>query len=594
MEERRPSILRWLLFGAAIFLFIQVGLPLFTGKGKVDLQPLKGIVDDSAPPADKRVEATTCDLTGTKFKAQLTTKGAALSHFYLDDPKYHQEQGGKQERADLVTKDLADSHLPLRTGLRAPEAAGKPEAPYQVAYDDFDWKLDSDATTASSCVFRYEDDTTTLVKTIAANDRPYELTVALTVTNKAKEARTHRLTIENDDWRRNEDTQSGFAKRQSEYQTEVEIYADSKMTRWNPSDFEPKKFEDEDFTAEKWRRAPGDAKIAAVSSSYFTKALLPMVGPAAPAGETRIQEHWDLQQYPDKEKDPNFGHLYRTRLNYGMRTLAPGESANYQVIAFAGPKERSVLAQVGGGDYPTTELLNLGYFGVIGKVLIRYLYFLFRLVGSWGWAICLLTITVKMVLFPLSIAQIKSTMAMRKLKPEMDAINAKYKDDAQQRGLALQELWRKNKVANPMLGCLPVLLQMPVWWALYQALQTAVELYHVPFGPFIPDLSAPGNYYIIPALLGASSWLQQQLMPMQGDPAQQRMMKWMMPAIFTVMMLFLPAGLGIYFLTNTWLGILQQLAVERYYKSSEKKDTPDEPTPVAAFGKGKGRVEQRG
>jgi YidC/Oxa1 family membrane protein insertase len=199
------------------------------------------------------------------------------------------------------------------------------------------------------------------------------------------------------------------------------------------------------------------------------------------------------------------------------------------------------------------------------------------LVSSWGWAICLLTITVKLLLFPLSISQIKSTIAMRRLKPEMDALNAKYKDDAQQRGLALQELWRKNKVANPMLGCLPVLLQMPVWWALYTSLQTAVELYHTPFGPFVPDLSAPGKYFIIPALLGASSFLQQHLMPMQGDPMQQRMMKWMMPTIFTVMMLFLPAGLGIYFLTNTWLGIVQQVAVERYYKSQE---SAGEPTPA--------------
>jgi len=198
-------------------------------------------------------------------------------------------------------------------------------------------------------------------------------------------------------------------------------------------------------------------------------------------------------------------------------------------------------------------------------------------VSSWGWAICLLTITVKLLLFPLSIAQIKSTMAMRQLKPEMDAINAKYKDDAQQRGLALQELWRKNKVSNPMLGCLPVLLQMPVWWALYTSLQTAVELYHTPFGPFVPDLSAPGKYFIIPAMLGISSVLQQHMMPMQGDPAQQRMMKWMMPTIFTVMMLFLPAGLGIYFLTNTWLGILQQFSVERYFKTQESSG---EPTPA--------------
>jgi len=130
------------------------------------------------------------------------------------------------------------------------------------------------------------------------------------------------------------------------------------------------------------------------------------------------------------------------------------------------------------------------------------------------------------------------------------------------------------------------------------------HLYHVPFGPFIPDLSAPGKYFIIPVLLGASSFLQMRLMPMQGDPMQQKMMQYMMPAIFTVFMLFLPAGLGIYFMTNTWLGIGQQLAVERYYRSrgasmppastsNEKQNAATESKPRPT-GKGSSGVQQRG
>ena len=145
-----------------------------------------------------------------------------------------------------------------------------------------------------------------------------------------------------------------------------------------------------------------------------------------------------------------------------------------------------------------------------------------------------------------------------------------------------------------------VLLQMPVWFALYTALQTAVELYHEPFGFFIPDLSAPGLYFIIPALLGVSSLLQQHIMPMQGDAMQQKMMKYMMPAMFTVMMLFLPAGLGIYFLTNTWLGIAQQLGVEKYYQSQDNGDNNKQndsdgtgdgaKNSSGTFGKGKARA----
>jgi YidC/Oxa1 family membrane protein insertase len=231
--------------------------------------------------------------------------------------------------------------------------------------------------------------------------------------------------------------------------------------------------------------------------------------------------------------------------------------------------------------------------------LVQYLYVLKGIVASWGWAIVLLTITVRTLLFPLSLSQIKNSAAMRRLKPEMDALNEKYKDDAAQRGLALQELWRKNGVANPVVGCLPLLLQMPVWFALYTALQTAVELYHTPFGPF-PDLSAPDRYFVIPIVLGASSFVQQKIMPPQGDPAQQKMMLYLMPGIFTVMMLFLPVGLGVYMLTNTWLGIAQQVLVERYLNSRQgagpsgievrEKTTGDGDKPAPALGKGKARA----
>jgi YidC/Oxa1 family membrane protein insertase len=154
-----------------------------------------------------------------------------------------------------------------------------------------------------------------------------------------------------------------------------------------------------------------------------------------------------------------------------------------------------------------------------------------------------------------------------------------------------------------------MLLTMPVWWALYMALQTAVELYHVPFGPVIPDLSAPGRYLIIPLVLGGSSLLQQKLMPQQGDPAQQKMMMYMMPGIFTVMMLFLPAGLGVYMTTNSVLAIAQQLLVERWLKGQqgtggsgiEVREKPTAPSalakpsgdggkPTPALGKGKARA----
>jgi YidC/Oxa1 family membrane protein insertase len=553
------SLIRWLLIGAALFLFFQFGYPLIAGdaggKGS-SLQPLAGIIDSTA--AEERAVETFCDLQGDRFKAQLTSRGGVLKHAWLQGARYKGDDG---KPLDMVTTSL-DSAMPLRTAFREPSGTAN-----QVPYDDLDWKLE--VQTGKSCTFVYSDDNVELRKVVSAGEQAYELKLDVRITNKSDEAKKHRLTVKQTDWRTNESTQGSWG-RLSQWLTKAEAYADGEPHRFEPTDFDASEFEDEGFTAEKWRAAPGPSLWAAVSSSFFTKAVFHVEAPAPPTGEMLIEQLWDHTQYRNKDKDPNYSFIYHARLNYGIQELAPQASATYQLLAYVGPKERAALAAAGGGTLEASELLDLGIFGWIGKLLIGYLYWLFGFTKTWGLAICLLTITVKVLMFPLSISQIKSSMAMRKLKPEMDDLNKKYKDDATQRGLAMQELWRKNNVTNPMLGCLPVMFQMPVWFALYTSLQTAVELYHTPFAWF-PDLSAPDGLYILPILLGASSFLQQMLMPMQGDQMQMKMMRYMMPAMFTVFMLFLPAGLGIYFLTNTWLGIVQQLVVERFYNSQDPR-----------------------
>lgn len=210
------------------------------------------------------------------------------------------------------------------------------------------------------------------------------------------------------------------------------------------------------------------------------------------------------------------------------------------------------------------ELLNLGFFAPVANVLVKILDFIHDHItfGNWGLAIIVMTICLRTLLFPLTYKSIKTTIAMRRLKPEVDALNEKFKDDAQAKNLAMMELWKKHGV-NPFGGCLPQLIQMPVWFAMYTTLQTAVEMYHTKFLWF-SDLSAPDKYYVLPLLLGFFMIVQQRIVPQQGmDPMQAKMMMYMLPAVFTVMMLFLPAALGVYMLTNSLLGIGQQLAVER-------------------------------
>jgi len=215
--------------------------------------------------------------------------------------------------------------------------------------------------------------------------------------------------------------------------------------------------------------------------------------------------------------------------------------------------------------------VNLGFFAPVAHILIKTLDGIHDYVtfGNWGIAVIVMTLALRTLLFPLTYKSIQTTIAMRRLKPEVDALNAKFADDAQAKNLAMMELWKKHGV-NPFGGCLPQLVQMPVWFAMYTTLQNAVQMYHTHFLWF-DDLSAPDKWFILPVLLGAANIIQQRIVPQQGmDPVQAKMMLYVMPAVMTLMMLFLPAALGIYMFTNSALGIAQQLVLEKVAPRSAK------------------------
>jgi len=171
--------------------------------------------------------------------------------------------------------------------------------------------------------------------------------------------------------------------------------------------------------------------------------------------------------------------------------------------------------------------------------------------------------------------QFRAFAPMRKLKPEMDKVNAQFPDDMEKRQAAIMELYRKHGInpAAQMLGCLPILLQMPVFFALYTSLSTNIELYHQPFALWWHDLSAPDPYFSLPVALSALMHVQQRLTPTQMDPQQQRVMLWMMPIMMGVFMLFLPSGLCLYMLTNSSLSIAQQRFNEwKWQRDESAKD----------------------
>ncbi|MFQ6372532.1 membrane protein insertase YidC [Shewanella sp. YIC-542] len=255
--------------------------------------------------------------------------------------------------------------------------------------------------------------------------------------------------------------------------------------------------------------------------------------------------------------------------NIGFRgqpsTVAPGTSATVGADFYVGPKDQAALSEL-------SESLNLvvdyGVLWWLAVPIYKLMLFFHSFVGNWGLAIILITFTVRGILFPLTRAQYTSMAKMRNLQPKIQELKDRLGDDRQKMGQAMMEMYRKEKV-NPMGGCLPIMLQMPIFLALYWVLLESVELRHAPFMLWIHDLSVQDPYYVLPILNGVSMFIMQKMQPMSPtmDPMQAKMMQWM-PVVFTVFFLWFPSGLVLYWLMGNIVAIIQQKII---YAGLEKK-----------------------
>ncbi len=245
------------------------------------------------------------------------------------------------------------------------------------------------------------------------------------------------------------------------------------------------------------------------------------------------------------------------------KTVQPKESVEAVFSIFYGTKERDLLVKEGLGFEKT---ISFGWTSFLSEPLLYALNFFYKFVGNYGIAIIILTIVVKLLLFPLSNASYKSMSKMKKLQPKIKQLQEKYKNDKETLNKETMLLYQKEGV-NPLGGCLPMFIQMPVYIALYYMIQNAVELYNAPFLPFwLTDLSEKDPYYIIPVSLGAMMFLQTKLNPQQTDNTQAKIMMYTMPVVFTWISLVLPSGMTLYWFVNTLLGIAQQFYVTKKYQ----------------------------
>ena len=242
-----------------------------------------------------------------------------------------------------------------------------------------------------------------------------------------------------------------------------------------------------------------------------------------------------------------------------------GSSGEYKVDLYVGPKDQAVLKDM--AEYLDLTI-DYGFLWMLAKPIFAALQMIQGFLGNWGWSIIVLTIFIKILLYPLSAASLKSMAKMRTLQPEMARIKELYGDDRQKAGQEQMALFKKHRV-NPLGGCFPMLLQMPVFIALYWVLSESVEIRHSPWIIWIQDLSAKDPLFILPLIMGASMFLMQKLQPAPTDPMQAKVFQ-LMPIMFTFFFLMFPAGLVLYWTVNNLLSILQQWFVNRQIAGASK------------------------
>jgi len=486
----------------------------------------------AAPPAPAlspaaRPPARTAHLEGRDFEAAITTRGATLSSFRLRGRKYRRTIDGRTAQVDLVSTER-EKWLPLRLGFRS--------ADFPFPRQAIDYELVS--SDARHAVFEYRNAKVLLRRRYEVRD-PFQLVLTTEVQNLTNADQSHKLELET----------FRFVGRHDE---KGRLFS---QPPWNVSGVceiggEIKRHARSDLWQE--QTSAGRIGFASADDLYFAQVLLPQ-------GAAKAECRAKARVLYEEDSDEPAGTLYRVSLAYETREVAPGQTASYVTRAYFGPKDRDILGQI---DPKLQRVVDFGWLEPLCKILLHVLQFFQTLVGNWGLAIILLTVSVKILLFPLSQKSFKSMREMQRVKPLIDQVNERYANDKDRRNQALMALYKEHKI-NPFSGCLPILFQMPIGFALYTTLWRAIDLYQEPFVLYWKDLSAPDPYFVLPLVLGGTMFIQQRMTPTTMDPAQQKMMQYFMPIMFTSFMLFLPVGLTIYILTNTLLTITQQQLLYR-------------------------------
>lgn len=290
-------------------------------------------------------------------------------------------------------------------------------------------------------------------------------------------------------------------------------------------------------------------------------------------GWVAMLQHYFLTAYMPQEKTQRefylkkiAENLYASGVIVPIGEIAPNTAKNIEMNLYAGPIEQDTLKSLA----PGLELtVDYGWLKLIAVPIFTLMSWIHKLLGNWGWTIIVLTILIKLAFYPLSAASYRSMAKMKALAPRLQRLKEQYGDDKQKMHQAMMDIYKNEKI-NPLGGCLPVLIQIPVFIALYWVLLYSVEMRHAPFVLWIQDLTAQDPYYVLPVLMGISMFVQTKLNPTPPDPIQAKIMT-IMPIAFSVMFFWFPAGLVLYWVVNNVLSIAQQWRINQVMQDAPNK-----------------------
>jgi len=487
-------------------------------------KPVADAAPKEQPPAAKprkNVAVEAAELVTSDFKVTLTNKGGRVIGIDLLDPAQYQKAGNL-----LASYPEGSENFPFELSFDKGAIQLPAELVYEVA-EKTDKKI----------VYRFVDPNGAyqVDKIFSVGDKNrYTLGLDVVITNISKTASINeRLTMTLTGHSDPNVEKSMLDFRPDELEGICHVNADTERTLISGLD-EPTNF-------------TGDTSWGAIGTRYFIWTVLP----------SKNAEKCNIS------KDGDF---VKTQLVWSDFSIQPGSSYTYDSTLYMGPKDLDVLNELGS---ELGESVDYGILSILALPMRWLLNLFFSLVGNWGIAIILLTLLIKIVTWPFTEKSYANTERMKEIQPKLDELRTKYENDQQRLAEETMKLFKEQKF-NPLGGCLPMVLQMPILYALYVMIINSVELYQAEFALWYTDLSASDPYFVLPILMGVMMLVQQRFMtpPSSGNnpTAQQTqaMMK-IMPIIFTGVMLFLPSGLVLYYSLNLLLGILQQYLIKRKF-----------------------------